>query len=58
MNKLFLALLATAALGWGGCASDTEYEDPDPRGPAPYSPDPMSHVPRYENNDPLQGPTS
>ncbi|MDQ6860013.1 MAG: hypothetical protein M3032_02505 [Verrucomicrobiota bacterium] len=59
MNKFFLVLLAAAALGFGGCASDgIEADQPDQRGPAPYSPDPMGHIPVYENNNPQHGPTT
>lgn len=57
MNKFFLVLLVAASFAFGGCASDNiDVDRREERGPAPYSPDPMSHVPVYENNNPLRGP--
>ncbi len=52
MQKSLALLLLVAGLVLGGCASGLEVEDASDRGPAPHAPDPMGHVPVYqENND-------
>jgi hypothetical protein len=45
MKPAFLILSAVAAISLGGCADDLTPEVKD-RPPAPYSPDPMSHIPQ------------
>ncbi|MGI8821047.1 MAG: hypothetical protein ACR2ID_09305 [Chthoniobacterales bacterium] len=49
MHKLLLMLLASAALFVTGCADFGE-PDENEHGPAPYSPDPTSHLPPPTND--------
>jgi hypothetical protein len=53
MKTLFLLFVSVTALILGGCneqplISDEEYNRF--KGPAPYSPDPTSHLPVQQNN--------
>lgn len=55
MNKIFLLLISCLVLLLNSCANEIYPEDED-RGPASFSPDPISHVPDPEaGRDPLAG---
>jgi hypothetical protein len=48
MKSILILAVACAALLFGGCADQslmTDEEYANSRGPAPYSPDPTSHLP-------------
>jgi len=54
MKNLFLLLVSVTALFLGGCndqplISDEEYNKY--KGPAPYSPDPISHVSQQDTSN-------
>lgn len=55
MNRYLAILALLGTLFLGACANDLTAEDTGDRPPAPYAPDPTSHLPAPTPYDPLGG---
>ena len=54
MKTFVLLAMGITALAMSGCANDLSPEETN-NGPAPFSPDPTSHVTPVQNTTPLGG---